>query len=60
MLDVANGSKRTGLEKSVAHVQAALDRIRKSALSPTAKAEQVALKEEELEAAREHRPKRAR
>lgn len=52
-------SKRTGLEKSVAHVQAALDRIRKSALSPTAKAEQVALKEEELEAA-QRRPKRAR
>jgi hypothetical protein len=37
----ADSSKRTGLEKSVAHVQAALDRIRKSALSPAAKAEQV-------------------
>ncbi|GMK56457.1 hypothetical protein CspeluHIS016_0302970 [Cutaneotrichosporon spelunceum] len=45
-------NKRTGLEKSVAHVQAALDRIRKSALSPT---EQVASEDEELRS-----PKRRR
>ncbi|BEI82634.1 hypothetical protein CcaverHIS002_0305020 [Cutaneotrichosporon cavernicola] len=51
-------NKKTGLEKSVAHVQAALDRIRKSALSPAAMAEEVAQTEAEMSVLRS--PKRRR